>query len=56
LQWLLNPRHINGYNVNNIRHETGTLRNINIEYLKNNEFDTSSKNKNMTYLQTQIHF
>jgi hypothetical protein len=47
LQWLQNPREINGVNLNNVRHEASShFRNKKREYLKdnNNEFATNSKN------------
>jgi len=50
LQWLQNPSHINGDNMNNVRHETsGTFRNKKGEYLKRqtNGLKTTNKNRNI---------
>jgi hypothetical protein len=50
LQWLQNPSQINGYNLQNLRHETSrTFRNMKREYLKGkiNELETNNKNKNI---------
>jgi hypothetical protein len=49
LQWLQEPRKINGDNLNNIRRETSWyFRNKKREYLKDkiNEIALNSKNKN----------
>jgi hypothetical protein len=50
LQWLQNPAHINGDNLQNLRRETSrTLRKKKEDYLKDkiNELETSNKNKNI---------
>jgi hypothetical protein len=50
LQWLQDPREINGDNLNNIRCETSRhFRNKKRQYLKDriDELATNSKNKNI---------
>jgi hypothetical protein len=50
LQWLQDPGEINGYNLNNVRHEESRcFRNKKREYLKYkiNDLPTNSKNKNI---------
>jgi hypothetical protein len=50
LQWLQDLSQINGYNLNNVRLETGrTFRNRSREYLKEkiNELETNSKDQNI---------
>jgi hypothetical protein len=51
LQWLKNPREINGDNVNSVIHEVSRhFMDENREYLRDkiNELATNSKNKNET--------
>jgi hypothetical protein len=58
LQWLQDPREINGDNRNNIRRKARKLfRKKGREYLKDkiNELATNSKNKNITELYRGIH-
>jgi hypothetical protein len=50
LQWLGDPREINGYNLNNVRRETSRhFRNKKRKYMKDkiDELATNSKNKNI---------
>jgi hypothetical protein len=50
LQWLHNPSHISGDNLQNLRYETSrTFKNKKREYLKDkvNELETGNKNKNI---------
>jgi hypothetical protein len=59
LKWLKDPSEINGDNPNNIIREVNRLfRNKKREYLKNkmNELETSSKNKNIRHLCTEINY
>jgi hypothetical protein len=54
LQWLQNPSHINGTNLQNFKHETSrTFRNKKQEYLKDkfNELETNNKTKNIRFVQ-----
>jgi hypothetical protein len=50
LQWLQNPSHINGDNLQNLRRETSKIfRKKKMKYMKGkiNELDTNNKNKNI---------
>jgi hypothetical protein len=53
MQWLQEPREINGDNMNNVRRQSSRhLRNKKREYLKDkiNELSSNSKNKNIRHL------
>jgi hypothetical protein len=57
LQYLQDPRKLNGYNVNNIRQETSKhFRNKKRKYLKDkiDDFVTNSRNKNILDLDRGI--
>jgi hypothetical protein len=59
LQWLQNPSHINGDNLQNLRCETSrTFRNKKREYLRDkiNELETNNKNKNIRDLYIMMNF
>jgi hypothetical protein len=49
LQWLQNPKQINGDNLQTLRHETSRIFRKNREYLKDkiNELENNNKNKNI---------